>query len=66
MVLKKTVFIWYQVEITLNHIWLDAPYMIHKTGIKQIKINNGHLKKFTKMNLSFTYFSPFQVNTAFM
>ena len=37
--------------------------MIHKTGIKQIRINNVHLKKFAKMNLSLTY-SPFQANAA--
>ena len=58
MVLKKTVFIWYEVEITLfqninskgmPHIWLI------KLEKKQIRINNVHLKKFTNMNLLLTY-----------
>ena len=26
--------------------------MIHKAGIKQVRINNVYLKKFTKMNLA--------------
>ena len=57
MVLKETVLIWYEVEITLfqNINSKGIHHMIHKTGIKQIRINNVHLKKFTKMNLSLTH-----------
>ena len=42
MVLKETVLIWYEVEITLfqNINSKEIHYMIYKTGIKQIRINS--------------------------
>ena len=57
MVLKETVLIWYEAEITLfqNINSKGMHHMIHKTGMKQIQINNVHLKKFAKMNLSLTH-----------
>ena len=52
MVLKETAMICYEAEITLfqNINSKGMHYIIHKTGIKQIRINNVYLKKFTKMN----------------
>ena len=58
MVLKETVLIWNEVEINLFQN-IDSKGMHHripKTGIKQIRINNVHLKKITKMNLSLTHY----------
>ena len=57
MVLKETVLIWYEAEIALfqNINSKGMHYMIHKTGIKQIRTNNVYLKRFTKMNLSLTH-----------
>ena len=49
MVLKRygmiTVLIWYEVEITLfqNINSKGMNHLIHKTGIKQIRINTAHL-----------------------
>ena len=56
MVLKETVLIWYEAEITFQNINSKGMHhMIYKTGIKQIRINNVYLKKFTKMHLSLTH-----------
>ena len=49
MVLKRygmiTVLIWYELEITLfqNINSKGMHHLIHKTGIKQIRINTAHL-----------------------
>ena len=58
MVLKETILIWYEVEITLfqNISSKGMHHKIPKTGIKQIRINNVHLKIITKMNLSLTHY----------